>query len=69
LLALTKILPERPDIVVSGVNHGANLRGRRDLFGHGRWRARSVHLQTAGIAVSLAAREGDFTPARISPPI
>lgn len=25
LLAMTKILPERPDIVVSGINHGANL--------------------------------------------
>src|SRR5215510_10315009 len=25
LLALTKILPERPDIVVSSINHSANL--------------------------------------------
>jgi len=63
LLALTKILPERPDIVVSGINHGANLGDDVTYSGTVAGALEASVYKLPGIAVSLTAREGDFTPA------
>jgi 5'-nucleotidase len=63
LLALTKILPERPDIVVSGINHGANLGDDVTYSGTVAGALEASVFKLPGIAVSLTAREGDFTPA------
>jgi 5'-nucleotidase len=63
LLALTKILPERPDIVVSGINHGANLGDDVSYSGTVAGALEASAFKLPGIAVSLAAREGDFAPA------
>jgi 5'/3'-nucleotidase len=63
LLALTKILPERPDIVVSGINHGANLGDDVTYSGTVAGALEASIFKLPGIAVSLAAREGDFMPA------
>ncbi len=63
LLALTKILPERPDIVVSGINHGANLGDDVTYSGTVAGALEASIFRLPGIAVSLAAREGDFTRA------
>lgn len=63
LLALTKILPERPDIVVSGINHGANLGDDVTYSGTVAGALEASLFKLPGIAVSLNAREGDFTPA------
>ncbi|HEY8458861.1 MAG TPA: 5'/3'-nucleotidase SurE [Blastocatellia bacterium] len=63
LLALTKILPDRPDIVVSGINHGANLGADVTYSGTVAGALEASVFKLPGIAVSLAAREGDFTPA------
>ena len=63
LLALTKILPNRPDIVVSGINHGANLGDDVTYSGTVAGALEGSIFKLPGIAVSLAAREGDFTPA------
>jgi 5'-nucleotidase len=63
LLALTKILPERPDIVVSGINHGANLGDDVTYSGTVAGALEASIFKLPGIAVSLAAREGDFAPA------
>jgi 5'-nucleotidase len=63
LLALTKILPKRPDIVVSGVNHGANLGDDVTYSGTVAGALEASVFRLPGIAVSLTAREGDFTHA------
>jgi len=63
LLALTKILPERPDIVVSGINHGANLGDDVTYSGTVAGALEASVYKLPGIAVSLTAREGDFTHA------
>ena len=63
LLALTKILPARPDIVVSGINHGANLGDDVSYSGTVAGAFEAAILGVPGIAVSLVAREGDFTHA------
>ena len=34
LLAIEKLLPERPDWVISGINHGPNMARGRDLLRH-----------------------------------
>jgi 5'-nucleotidase len=62
-LALTKILPERPDIVVSGINHGANLGDDVTYSGTVAGALEASVFKLPGIAVSLNAREGDFTHA------
>jgi 5'-nucleotidase len=62
-LALTKILPERPDIVVSGINHGANLGDDVTYSGTVAGALEASVFKLPGIAVSLTAREGDFTHA------
>jgi 5'/3'-nucleotidase len=63
LLALTKILPERPDIVVSGINHGANLGDDVTYSGTVAGALEASVFKLPGIAISLTAREGDFTHA------
>jgi 5'-nucleotidase len=63
LLALTKILPVRPDIVVSGINHGANLGDDVTYSGTVAGALEASVFKLPGIAISLTAREGDFTHA------
>jgi 5'-nucleotidase len=63
LLAVTKILPEPPDIVVSGINHGANLGDDVTYSGTVAGALEASVFKLPGIAVSLSAREGDFTHA------
>ena len=63
LLAITKILPVRPDIVVSGINHGANLGDDVTYSGTVAGALEASIFRLPGIAVSLTAREGDFTHA------
>lgn len=63
LLAITKILPERPDIVVSGINHGANLGDDVTYSGTVAGALEASIFKLPGIAVSLTAREGDFSHA------
>ncbi|MBK9314740.1 MAG: 5'/3'-nucleotidase SurE [Acidobacteria bacterium] len=62
-LALTKILPERPDIVISGINHGANLGDDVTYSGTVAGALEASIFKLPGIAVSLTARDGDFRPA------
>jgi len=59
-LALTKILPEPPDIVVSGINHGANLGDDVTYSGTVAGALEAAVFRIPGIAVSLVARDGDF---------
>ncbi|HQR32969.1 MAG TPA: 5'/3'-nucleotidase SurE [Blastocatellia bacterium] len=63
LLAMTKILPERPDIVVSGINHGANLGDDVTYSGTVAGALEASIFKLPGIAVSLTARDGDFSHA------
>jgi 5'-nucleotidase len=63
MLALTKVLAERPDIVVSGINHGANLGDDVSYSGTVAGAFEAAIFNLPGIAVSLTAREGDFTHA------
>jgi 5'-nucleotidase len=62
-LALTKIMPERPEIVVSGINHGANLGDDVTYSGTVAGALEASIFKLPGIAVSLTARDGDFTEA------
>jgi 5'-nucleotidase len=65
-LALHKILPpeERPDVCVSGINHGGNLGDDATYSGTVAGALESTILGVPGIAVSLVARENfDFTEA------
>jgi 5'-nucleotidase len=63
LLAITKIMPERPHIVISGINHGANLGDDVTYSGTVAGALEASIFKLPGIAVSLTAREGDFTHA------
>ncbi len=63
MIALTKLMPERPDIVVSGINHGANLGDDVTYSGTVAGALEASIFRVPGIAVSLTAREGDFTHA------
>lgn len=63
LLAVTRILPERPDIVLSGINHGANLGDDVTYSGTVAGALEASIFKLPGIAVSLTAREGDFSHA------
>jgi 5'-nucleotidase len=63
-LALVKLLPRRPDLVISGINRGANLGD--DVFYSGTvgGAREGVFFGLPALAVSLAARaEHDFGPA------
>jgi len=61
ILALTKILPERPEVVVSGINRGANLGDYAIYSGTVSAVLEAALFKLPGIAVNLAARHGDFT--------
>lgn len=63
LLALTKILPGPPSIVVSGINHGANLGDDVSYSGTVAGALEAAIFRLPGVAVSLTSREGDFTHA------
>jgi len=60
-LALTKVLPGVPDIVVSGINHGPNLGDDVTYSGTVAGALEASIFKLPGIAVSLNAREDDFT--------
>ena len=63
-LALVKLLPRRPDLVVSGINRGANL--GEDVFYSGTvgGAREGTFFGVPSIAVSLAVRaEAEFAPA------
>ncbi|HEX8710168.1 MAG TPA: 5'/3'-nucleotidase SurE [Pyrinomonadaceae bacterium] len=65
-LALNKIIPEneRPDICVSGINHGGNLGDDATYSGTVAGALEATILGVPGIAFSLVARENfDFTEA------
>ncbi len=65
-LALNKILPEeeRPDICVSGINHGGNLGDDATYSGTVAGALEATILGVPGFALSLVARENfDFTEA------
>jgi 5'-nucleotidase len=62
-LALTKIMDERPEIVVSGINHGANLGDDVTYSGTVAGALEASIFKLPGIAVSLTSRDGDFTEA------
>ncbi len=65
VLALTKIMPDNlPDIVVSGINYGANLGDDVTYSGTVAGALEATIFRLPGIAVSLATRsEFDFTHA------
>ena len=65
-LAMNKILPEaeRPDICVSGINHGGNLGDDASYSGTVAGAMEATILGVPGVALSLVARENyDFTHA------
>ncbi len=68
ILAVSKILPERPAIVVSGINHGGNLAEDITYSGTVSAAIEGTLLGIPSIAVSLVTREGgDFgTAARFA---
>src|ERR1700746_2663456 len=56
IVALHKLLPERPDLVISGINHGANI-GENVYYSGTVGAAREAafdHIPGVGIAASLA---------------
>ena len=61
--ALTRIMDRRPDIVVSGINHGANLGDDVTYSGTVAGAFEAAIFRLPGIAVSLTTREGDFSHA------
>lgn len=63
-LALVKLLPRRPDLVISGINRGANL--GEDVFYSGTvgGAREGTFFRVPSLAISLAARgDADFGPA------
>ena len=54
-VALTGLMDARPDLVVSGINNGANM-GDDTLFGHRRRRQRRLSVRHPAIAFSLAEK-------------
>ena len=64
IVALHKLLPETPDLVISGINHGANLGENVYYSGTvGAAREAMIH-QVPGLAVSLCSKriDADFAP-------
>ena len=65
IVALHKLLPERPDLVISGINHGANL-GENVYYSGTVGAAREAVIHHVhGLAVSLCSKKvnADFAPA------
>lgn len=66
LLAVNGLLPERPDLVVSGINHGPNMGGDVAYSGTVAGALEGAMLGIPSIAVSLASRgEHRFDAAEI----
>lgn len=64
ILAVSKILPERPAIVVSGINHGGNMAEDITYSGTVSAAIEGTLLGIPSIAVSLVSRQAaDFGPA------
>ncbi len=64
ILAISKILPERPAIVVSGINHGGNMAEDITYSGTVSAAIEGTLLGIPSIAVSLVSRHAaDFGPA------
>lgn len=62
-IALTDIMPEPPDIVVSGINHGANVATNVIYSGTVSAATEGAMLGVRSVAVSLATKDKfDFTP-------
>lgn len=64
IVGLHKLLPERPDVVVSGINHGANL-GENVYYSGTVGAAREAVIHhVPGIAISLCSKraKSDFKP-------
>jgi 5'-nucleotidase len=59
IVALHKLLPEKPDLVISGINHGANL-GENVFYSGtvGAAREAAIH-HVPGLAVSLCSKRVD----------
>jgi 5'-nucleotidase len=63
-IAVTNIMGEMPDLVVSGINHGANVASNVIYSGTVSAATEGAMLGVRSIAVSLATKEKcDFTPA------
>lgn len=67
-LAVTGLLPELPDVVVSGINHGANMGDDTIYSGTVAAATEGFLLGIPSIAISLAASGGDHfaTAARVA---
>ena len=64
IVALHQLLPERPDVVISGINHGANLGENLYYSGTvGAAREAVIH-HVPGLAISLCSKRAnaDFAP-------
>jgi 5'-nucleotidase len=59
LLAVSRLLPAKPDLVVSGINHGPNLGDDVNYSGTVGAAMEGVILGVPGLAVSLASRSSD----------
>jgi 5'-nucleotidase len=65
IVALHKLLPEQPDLVISGINHGANL-GENVYYSGTVGAAREAVIHhVPGLAMSLCSKKvnADFAPA------
>lgn len=62
MLALGELLPERPDFVLSGINHGANLGDDVLYSGTVAAAMEATLLGIPAVAVSYAGREHDHIP-------
>jgi len=64
-IALTNILEEKPDLVVSGINHGANVASNVIYSGTVSAATEGAMMGVKSIAMSLATKEAspDFVPA------
>src|SRR5438132_14307873 len=59
IVALHKLLPEKPDMVISGINHGANM-GENVYYSGTVGAAREAALHhIPAVAISLCARKSD----------
>src|SRR5215475_2308121 len=63
IVALHRLLPEKPDLVISGINHGANM-GENVYYSGTVGAAREAALHhIAAVAMSLCSRKLHFTNA------
>lgn len=64
IVALHKLLPETPDIVISGINHGANLGENLYYSGTAGAAREAVIHHVPGLAISLCSKRvnADFGP-------